>query len=281
MDASWMQYEATPEELAQFREQGYLIVENALDADMIARLEAVCDRLDAAERAATGLPADKILQKFKVMVEDPIFLELLDWPTVLPKVWGIMGWNIQHYISHLIMYPPEPDKSVRKSSGTLWHQDGGRPVVEMERPHPMLSLKCSYWLSDTTIPESGTFRILPASHYLDALPAERLPNGEPPGTLDVGVKPGTAVLFDRRLWHTRTFNYSDVTRKVVFIGYSYRWLRGLDYSSMPDDLLAQCDPIRRQLLGDAVLTKGWWQPEEVDVPLRTWLREQGSEAAKR
>ena len=50
------------------------------------------------------------------------------------------------------------------------------------------------------------------------------------------------------------------------MGYSYRWLRGLDYNLMPPELLEKCDPIRRQLLGDGVDIKGWWQPTDADVP---------------
>jgi len=87
----------------------------------------------------------------------------------------------------------------------------------------------------------------------------------------VQVKAGTAVLFDRRLWHSRGLNTSDVTRKVLFLGYSYRWLRGLDYNVIPDEILKKCDPIRRQLLGDGVDVKGWWQPTDDDVPLKGWL----------
>ena len=34
-------------------------------------------------------------------------------------------------------------------------------------------------------------------------------------------------------------------------GYSYRWLRGHDYSLYPDWLLDKADPIQRQLLGDS------------------------------
>ena len=78
-------------------------------------------------------------------------------------------------------------------------------------------------------------------------------------------------------WHqdggrpVRGVNTSDVTRKVIFIGYSYRWLRGLDYNNFPEEILAQCDPIRRQLMGDGVDVKGWWQPTDADVPLKTWI----------
>ena len=80
------------------------------------------------------------------------------------------------------------------------------------------------------------------------------------------MKPGTAVLFDRRMWHSRGWNYSEVTRKVLFIGYSYRWLRGLDYNLMPEELLA-----------DGVDIKGWWQPTEEDVPLKGWIAQHRGE----
>lgn len=34
------------------------------------------------------------------------------------------------------------------------------------------------------------------------------------------------------------------------MGYSYRWMRGLDYNSFPEEMLEKCSPIRCQLLGD-------------------------------
>ena len=80
-------------------------------------------------------------------------------------------------------------------------------------------------------------------------------------------------MFDRRIWHRRGVNHSDITRKVLFFGYSYRWLRGLDYNVLPEEILDKCDPIRRQLLGDGIDIKGWWQPTAADVPLRTWIQE--------
>ena len=169
------------------------------------------------------------------------------------------------------MYPPEPSDTQRVDKAAHWHQDGGRPIPEMERPHPRLSLKVSYWLSDVTHRDNGAMRLIPGSHKLDKLPPRPNPDKDPDGAIDLLVKRGTAVLFDRRVWHSRGWNFSDVTRKVVFIGYSYRWLRGLDYNLMPQELLDKCDPIRRQLLGDGVNIKGWWQPTDADVPLKTWI----------
>lgn len=271
MDTSWLKYCATDEQLNIFNESGFLIVEDAITQDMVDRLEEVADRIDAEERKKTELAPHKLLSKFRTIVENDIFLELLDNKKVFPLLWDILGWNIQHYISHLIMYPPEPSDTPRVNKAAHWHQDGGRPIPEMERPHPRLSLKVSYWLSDVTHRDNGAMRLIPGSHKLDKLPPRPNPDEDPDGAIDLLVKRGTAVLFDRRMWHSRGWNFSDVTRKVVFIGYSYRWLRGLDYNLMPQELLDKCDPIRRQLLGDGVNIKGWWQPTDADVPLKTWI----------
>ena len=270
MEPSCLQYCMTAAQRDHFEQQGYLIVEDALDDDMLGRLLEAGDRVDAQERAARGLAPNALMAKFRTIVEDDVFLELLDWPKTFPLIWDILGWNVQHYISHLIYYPPESPSSVNLKPGG-WHQDGGRPVPEMERPQPRLSLKVGFWLTDISEPERGGIRIVPESHKRD----------QPPDFADamqVQVKAGTAVLFDRRMWHARGINTSETTRKVLFLGYSYRWLRGLDYNLMPAEILAQCSPIRRQLLGDGVDVKGWWQPTAEDVPLKGWLTAHKGEA---
>ena len=97
--------------------------------------------------------------------------------------------------------------------------------AEMEcHPRPRLSLKVAYFLSDTSEPGRGNFWVIPGSHLRDKLerPADGI--GQPEGAVPVLAKPGTAVFFDRRLWHTASPNWSDVTRKVLFYGYGYRWI---------------------------------------------------------
>jgi ectoine hydroxylase-related dioxygenase (phytanoyl-CoA dioxygenase family) len=276
--SSWLEHCITDEQLKKFNDEGYLIVENALTPEMVDALTSVVDRIDAEEREKQGLSDHALLSKFRVVVEDDLFLELLDWPRIFPLLWDILGWNIQLYISHLIIYPPEPLDTKRVSKAAHWHQDGGKYFIQnIERPHPRLSLKVSYWLSDVSEPDRGAMRIVPGSHKLDTRPPQSNPDVDPEGAIEVCVKPGTAVLFDRRMWHSRGWNHSDVTRKSLFFGYSYRWLRGLDYNVMPPEILDKCDPIRRQLLADGVDIKGWWQPTDADVPLKTWLAQHRGE----
>lgn len=62
------------------------------------------------------------------------------------------------------------------------------------------------------------------------------------------------------------------TRKVMWIGYAYRWLRPKDEMTV-EHLVERAAPVRRQLLGDASCANSVYDPEDADVPLRGWLRE--------
>ena len=92
--------------------------------------------------------------------------------------------------------------------------------------------------------------------------------------LQVGA--GSAVIFDRRLWHAASPNYGNHARKVLFYGYAYRWIRPKCIMDV-DDLMVKADPIRRQLLGATTGQSRYYRPTDEDVPLRTWLRENSDE----
>ena len=62
------------------------------------------DRLAEREHHDKGLTPKDTLTKFRTVVEDDTFLDLLDVPKTFPLLWDILGWNIQLYISHLIIY---------------------------------------------------------------------------------------------------------------------------------------------------------------------------------
>ena len=81
------------------------------------------------------------------------------------------------------------------------------------------------------------------------------------------VEAGSAVIFDRRLWHARGDNVSDRTRKVLFYGYTHRWIRPRDELGLDPDRLARLTPLRRQLLGLADNTSDYWFP--ADTALRS------------
>jgi ectoine hydroxylase len=267
----------TPDERAFFNSHGYLSVENALDATALAALVAAVDRIDSRERTAEN--RDKLLSIPNIVHEDAAFVNLVDCPTTFPKVWGILGWNVYLYHSHLDVTPPADATALKWR--VAWHQDSMRVNDEIEsHPRPRLSLKIGFYLTDVSQPERGNTLIVPGSHLRDEIdcPADGVSN--PDGAEPLCVKPGTAVLIDRRIWHSRSPNLWRQTRKVIWLGYAYRWLRPKDEMSVAH-LYPKLDPIRRQILGDNRSANSTYDPADGDVPLRSWLREHCPDDAER
>ena len=237
-----------------FERDGFVVVEDALDADTLARLNPAADRVWTAER-----PDGTALHRLGFLGLDPAFVELIDHPATFPLVYGLLGWNIYVYHCHLDVHPPlhEPPR-------WRWHQDGGRQNLELESPRPRLSVKVAYFLTDVEEPEHGALRVVPGSHVRDTLPMDR----EPEEAVPLLVGAGSAVVFDRRLWHARGDNRSHRTRKALFYGYTYRWIRPRDELGLSPAQVAALDPVRRQLVGGGTSAIGYWIPTEEDVPLR-------------
>ena len=277
MDLGCLQHRLTDEERRTFQETGWLQIENVLAPDQIKALTAATDRVYQTKLDA-GHDATQALFYPNFIPDNDLFLDLVDNPQILPKVWGILGWNIYLYHAHLIVTPPSGQTRHNKTFG--WHQDSGRVNQEMEsHPRPRLSIKVAYFLSDTSEEGRGNFWVIPGSHLRDDLGRPPDGIGQPEGAIPVKAKAGTVVFFDRRLWHTASPNWSDITRKILFYGYGYRWLRTKDDMTV-SDLWPQSSPIRRQMLGWGVNSNGHYSPSDDDVPLRTWLREHSPDEAK-
>ncbi|MFM7162276.1 MAG: phytanoyl-CoA dioxygenase family protein [Planctomycetaceae bacterium] len=260
-----------------FLREGYLVVEGALSPDQVRTLVGVCGKIDARERQPGQ---ERSLLSFpNVVAEDPALLELVDNPVTLPKVWGILGWNIYLYHTHVDVTPPADPNAL--GWRVAWHQDSMRVNDELETdPRPRLSLKIGYYLTDATQPERGNTLVLPGSHLRNDLDCPQDGVSSPEGAIPLCVPPGTAVLIDRRIWHSRSANLSNLTRKVIWYGYGYRWLRPKDEMTV-GHLLAGQDPVRRQMLGAGLSANGTYDPLDGDVPLRGWLREHAPEDAGR
>ena len=262
----------TPEQRLAFERDGFLVVPNALPADMVAHLLDVVERIYKEERAGESLNDRNYWQLRNCLVRDDIFLEFLDWTTTVPLVVQLLNHNIQLITSHLIVRPPSPSdtRSTYKQSG--WHRDGGTAPSDLDGIPPRMFIKIAYWLTDLSQKGRGAIRLVPGSNSLLERPPE-LEDGDLENTIELQVEPGAAVLFENRTFHAVGPNFSGITRKSLFFGYGYRWLRPMDYITMPPELLARCDPIQRQLLGDCTSPMGYQIPHDEDVPLRSWLEE--------
>ena len=276
MDTVCLEHSLTSEEQKQFEQDGFFIVADAIPSELVADLTAVTDRIIEDHRQTANLSPHSTINMLDFIGKDQVYLQLIDWHKTFPKVWGILGWNIKLYHSHLIVTPPQPDADPNRRLG--WHQDSGRLNIELEgNPRPRVSLKVGFFLSDTTRSDRGNFHVLPGAHRQNSLD---LPTDgtNPVNACPVCVPAGTAVFFDRRLWHAAGINTSNVIRRVLFYGYSYRWLQPRDDMTV-DHYMEKAAPIRQQLLGKSTGGMGYTSPGELDVPLRSWLTDHlGAEA---
>ena len=152
---------------ANLRRTVFFVVENAIPLQMVKDLTTVVDRLDGQYRSTEDSSDQKVhgtidpnrppaelvgpydrLNLMDFVGKDEIFLELLDWYKTFPKVWGILGWNIQLYHSHMTVTPPGPPDAAEVKKRLGWHQDSARLNAELETiPQPRISLKVGF-LSD-------------------------------------------------------------------------------------------------------------------------------------
>ncbi len=264
LPATSVDHMLTDDERDRFNRDGFIALPDALDAPTVGRFLALAHGEAEAFHTGPKVHPYAFLNLHDLIGRDRAYLDLIDWPTTFPKVFGVLGWNIQLFHTQLVVNPPGHPDAPR--GGYAWHQDNNRMNLDFETPmpHPRVSVKLAYFLTELGSDGMGNFCVIPGSHRDAAPDATR--------AVEVTAHAGDAMLFDRRLWHSASSNHSDITRVVLFVGYSYRWLRPKSAMNFPD-LLAESGPIRRQLLGAATGANGHFDPTPDDVPLRQWIRE--------
>jgi hypothetical protein len=265
-------------EREQFDRDGFVVIRSVLTPDEVRHYTDALDRVYAAATATGRVAPGTAMHQLSAVANCPETAGLIDHPATFPYIWSLLGWNIHMYHSHLDVHPP---LRARRPFRFEWHQDGGRQNREIETdPRPRLSLKLAYWLSDVSEPGRGNLKVVPASHltnWIDGPPRRDVQWPDPEGAIEVTASPGDVVLFERRLWHARSDNYSSHTRKAIFFGYTFRWIaiRDENYRIWSSDWTSLLSPVQRQLLGqlDNADADHAWGHYPSATPLYVWLQQ--------
>ncbi len=134
----------------RYEREGYAILPEVLDADLIAEASAHVDWLLAKhpDLRPEGL-------HHWLVQHDPFWVRLVSDPQLLDRVEAFIGPDIALFASHYIAKPPNDGMPV------LWHQDGSYwPLEPME--------VITFWLavSDST-PENGCMRVIPRTQHME------------------------------------------------------------------------------------------------------------------
>ncbi|MCB0088894.1 MAG: phytanoyl-CoA dioxygenase family protein [Caldilineaceae bacterium] len=224
----------TPSERFFFESNGYLVLENFLSDEHVARLQVALDRVITQRRAQqqvaiphtgmTRLVGARSTRIFYILDDDPLFLELLDWPAMMTYVRALLNPKPHHHASDAIVeYATD---MVERGPG--WHLDGhDNGYRNLGHPIPLLQLKLGYYLTDMREPGQGNLTIIPSSHKaaIEPAPADLKRRDLFPGALEVCAPAGSAILFHNALWHTAgIFRKPESRRVILYYAYEHPWM---------------------------------------------------------
>ena len=239
----------TPEQRTRFDEDGFLIVRAALDQARVAELVAASDRLIASDEQLDRQSDGRNYDSFRnVIGRHPAFTRLLTHGPTVSLVAQLLSPNLQLHTSHLIYKHPEKPGADPMGMSPGWHRDINTVPQDLGwLGNQRFEIKVGYYLSDARPANSGVTMVARGSNQWSRPPVMDA-TGNPPGLVLPDLAPGDALLFENRTYHAARFNTSQVTRKCVMFGYSYRWMRPDDWLEQPEELLAQLDDIGRELV---------------------------------
>ncbi|MBT6274781.1 MAG: hypothetical protein HOI95_11670 [Chromatiales bacterium] len=258
-----MMIQLSDEQRTQWAIDGYLHLKGVIDPDEVKFLSAELDRIRAVpgyEPAPGDLPrghykwspgaldqdVEGFMDRRDLLSYGKPFIDLVDRPHVFDLIVDIMGPYLLHSMSQAI---------VRASTDQFpgyTHTDGGEALrrIRVTETSLPLAMKAMYLLSDVTGQDSGNFTVFPGSH-MRPFPenAEEYLNPHAPGAVQLGGKAGDCYLFAHSLWHGPAPNHSGAARKTLLYNYCQMFVRWYDHA-FPADVLEQCTPRQRRLLGD-------------------------------
>jgi len=214
-----------------FDTQGYVVLENFLQPEHIARLLAATAATVARrrEQARTGVPQTGFTQingkdstrVFYILDDDPLFLELLDWPAILPYVHTLLNPKPHHCASDVIVAHAADFPQQQPGWHIDGHDDGFR---HLGHPIPLLQLKIGYYLTDMTKPGASHLMVVPGSHKATQPPGAADANGMLPGAVQVCAPAGSAILFHNALWHGIGPFHPGRSRTMLYYAYEHPWM---------------------------------------------------------
>ena len=222
----------TDQERYLFDLQGFLVVENALDADQLAALNALMD-----ERIAQGMAPDARTRRFGALLSwGRPYLDLIDNPRITPYLEELLGraFRLDHDYADVIRAGKGPIGTTLHGGATPFHPEFYYRY-ENGKMHNGLTV-VAYNLQDVN-PGDGGFGAVPGSHKSNCpFPDEWRELENMHRIVEAVTGPaGCAILFTEALTHGTLPWRSQGERRTVFYKYSPHALSWAARYYDPDD----------------------------------------------
>jgi ectoine hydroxylase-related dioxygenase (phytanoyl-CoA dioxygenase family) len=229
--------------LAAIEEQGYTLLEGAIDDD--TRL-ALLDDLQRIEREQHIVPAGNRFEGaattrvYNLLAHGPLWHQVPVHPQALPIVEGVLDRGcLVSSVSSIAIAPGERSQPV--------HVDD--QLYPIARPHPPAVCNSMWALTDFTA-ANGATRIIPGSHRWNHFPEY----GSEYDTIAAEMPAGSILIWEGSLWHGGGANATQETRVGIAMNYCAGWIRQQENQQLGLDpgTVATFSPRLRQLCGFGV-----------------------------
>lgn len=221
---------------------GFTIVENAIEPDLVDALAQALARLErelGAKPAMNGFEGHRTVRIYNLLAHDPMFARIPVHANILPVVEGVLDEGC--LISSLSSIAIDPGETAQPI-----HADD--QVIPLEKPHRPIVCNSMWALTDFT-EANGATRLVPGSH--------RKPNPEYGGayeTIAAEMPRGSVLMWDGALWHGGGANRTDTRRTGIAMNYCAGFIRQQENQQLglSPDLVRSFEPRLQELVGYGV-----------------------------
>ena len=211
--------------VAEFLQQGYTVVPDAIPLALLDALQAVIEELEAQTPLSRGVKAlsritgHSTIRIRNLLNRDPIFQQVFDFDPVVSLAERLLGPQfLLQSCQTLCIGSGEDTQAI--------HTDD--MYMDIPRPHAPLVFNTIWAITDFT-EENGATRVAPGSHHWAETPrptlAEIDANPREVDTICTAMKRGSIVAIDGAVWHGAGANRTDTRRAGLAVAYGKGWMR--------------------------------------------------------
>jgi ectoine hydroxylase-related dioxygenase (phytanoyl-CoA dioxygenase family) len=219
---------------------GYTIVEDAIDAELVAALTADLLRIERAldvRPAGNAFEGAHTVRIYNLLAHGPLYARIPVHEHVLPIVEGVLDRGC--LISSLSSISIDPGESAQPI-----HADD--QLLPVPKPHPPLVCNTMWALTDFT-DANGATRIIPGSHTRDHSPEY----GRDYDSIPAEMRRGSVLIWHGSLWHGGGANRTRERRVGIAMNYCAGFVRQQENQQLglSADIVRSFSPRLLELVG--------------------------------
>jgi ectoine hydroxylase-related dioxygenase (phytanoyl-CoA dioxygenase family) len=230
---------STEEHLERIDRQGYTVVEDAIEFDLVDALAEDLLRLErelGIRPARNDFEGEATVRIYNLLARGRLYERIPVHSSVLPIVEGVLGPGC--LVSSLSSISIGPGETAQPT-----HADD--MLIPLAKPHQAIICNSMWALTDFT-EENGATRIVPGSHRAPSPQYGREVSTEP-----VEMRKGSVLVWHGSLWHGGGANRTGERRVGIAMNYCAGFLRQQENQQLgiPREVVVGFSPRLRELCG--------------------------------